>query len=611
MNEPKQHSLIQSAVRVFLIVWKFDKKIVSYLLLFRILISVLILTSSWYSAKFINYVTTTKLDTILNQELLFIILVYVSIPLLQNSIYVWQSYFKGKFSVDFVRYTFDNLYLGKKSELDVQTLENARFNTQQDRVNQNFHKLDNSFWLILDIFDYIFNLVLSLIVIGFYNWIIVLVLVLATVPDMYLEVKYGRRKWGIWSMNSEKRKRWVEMRRPFLTIGGLLDVKLFKTAEYFLSDVIKTIKEFNVEITENERQRTIYKNIAKLFLYILNAGIIIYLMNDVVTGTLLIGTFVFILGRFADLRNNLVDMFYSIGVLYSDNNFLNDIFEFLDTKKIIKNGKKKLEEMTPKIEFKNVSFKYPETEKFILEDINLTIEPGEKVAIVGVNGAGKTTFTKTLMRFYDVTTGEILIDGKNVKDIDINTFYEKLGYLPQDYARYRLTISGAISISDPYRKFSQNPNEGKSLSNGEGFREGVIEASKKAGSHEFIMGLEKGYDTQLGKEFEGGVEPSVGQWQKLALARLFYKNPQVWILDEPTASIDAVAEIEIFNELEKLPKDKTVILISHRFNTVKNADKIIVIEHGKIAEMGSHEELMNIPDGHYKNLFNSQKDSYN
>ena len=125
------------------------------------------------------------------------------------------------------------------------------------------------------------------------------------------------------------------------------------------------------------------------------------------------------------------------------------------------------------------------------------------------------------------------------------------------------------------------------------------------------MGLEKGYGTQLGKEFEGGVEPSVGQWQKLALARLFYKNPQVWILDEPTASIDAVAEIEIFNELENLPKDKTVILISHRFNTVKNADKIIVIENGKIAEMGSHLELMNIENGHYKNLFNSQKDSYN
>ncbi len=600
MQEQK-HNLIQSVFRILKIVWNFDKKVILYIFSFRILINLLILLSSWYTAKFLNYVTSTKLDSILNQELIFIILVYISIPLVQNSIYVWQSYLRGKFSVDFVRYTFDTLYLGKKGELDIQTLENAKFNSQQDRVNQNFHKLDNGFWLIVDAFDYIFNLVLSLIVIGFYNWVVVLVLILATLPDMYLEIKYGRRKWGIWSMNGELRKRWQEFRRPFITIGGLLDLKLYQTANYFLEFVVKTIKNFNVEIIENERQRTIRKNIAKLFLYIVNGGIIIYLMNDVVTGTLLVGTFVFLLGRFADLRNNLVDLFYSIGVLYSDNNFLNDVFDFLDKRPVIKNGKIKLKIETPRIEFKKVSFKYPETEKKILEDLELVIAPGEKVAIVGVNGAGKTTFTKTLMRFYDVSSGEILIDGKKIKDVDINTFYEKLGYLPQDYARYRLTVAEAISISDPYRKY-----ENQNLKNEE-----IIEASKKAGSHEFIMGLEKGYYTQLGKEFEGGVEPSVGQWQKLALARLFYKNPQVWILDEPTASIDAIAEIEIFNELEKLPKDKTVILISHRFNTVKNADKIIVIEHGKIAEMGSHNELMNIQDGHYKNLFNSQKDSYN
>ena len=164
-----------------------------------------------------------------------------------------------------------------------------------------------------------------------------------------------------------------------------------------------------------------------------------------------------------------------------------------------------------------------------------------------------------------------------LKQVQLKSWYEKVGLLAQEFAKYKLPIKDAIALGDTSKPFDL---------------EQVKYAATQSGANEFIEEWKEGYDTQLGKEFEGGIEPSVGQWQKIALARMFYKNPQIWILDEPTASIDAVAEMGIFNKLENLPKDKTVILISHRFNTVKNANKIIVIEHGSIAEMGNHEELM-------------------
>lgn len=597
----RRANILSNALRTFKLVWNFDKKYLISVISIDFAIQLLLVVAAWYSAQFINQISTNKFETLLDPKLIFIVIIYVTIPLINSVLYQIKGYLQGKFFALFDTHISAILFPQKRAFIDLQTHESSGFASLLERVNQNTMSLYGNIDNALSIIRSVFIVTFAIISIGFFYWWLTIILILSIAPNLYLEVKYGKRKWGTWSMHAEDRKMFQEFKKAFLFFPSIIDLKIQSLSEYFANKIQNLIAPFNQSNIKVEYDRTKAKIYAKLLQHVVSGLIIIYLMNSVIEGGILIGYFIFILSRLNDLKDSTIDFFSNIGRMSSNNHFLNDIFEFLDTKKVIKNGKERLSEGTPKLEFKNVSFKYPETEKFILEDLNLIIEPGEKVAIVGVNGAGKTTFTKTLMRFYDVTTGEILIDGKNIKDVDINTFYEKLGYLPQDYARYRLTIAEAISISDPYRKSASKESK----------LDEIIEASKKAGSHEFIMGLEKGYDTQLGKEFEGGVEPSVGQWQKLALARLFYKNPEVWILDEPTASIDAVAEIEIFNELEKLPKDKTVILISHRFNTVKNADKIIVIEHGKIAEMGSHEELMNIPDGHYKNLFNSQKDSYN
>jgi ABC-type multidrug transport system fused ATPase/permease subunit len=229
----------------------------------------------------------------------------------------------------------------------------------------------------------------------------------------------------------------------------------------------------------------------------------------------------------------------------------------------------------------------------VLHKVSFTIEPGESVALVGHNGAGKTTIIKLLCRFYDVSDGEILINGINIKHLDLSGWYKFLGTLFQEFVRYHFTIKENIFLGAP----------------GKNDEIAMKEAAVKSGAADFIERLPDKYDQKLGKEFADGEELSGGEWQKLAIARAFYEEPPVLILDEPTSAIDAEAEYEIFNNLEKQYKNKTLILVSHRFSTVRNANKIVVIDGGKIVESGTHEELMNV-GGLYARLFSIQAKGY-
>jgi ATP-binding cassette subfamily B protein len=213
---------------------------------------------------------------------------------------------------------------------------------------------------------------------------------------------------------------------------------------------------------------------------------------------------------------------------------------------------------------------------------------------VGQNGAGKSTIIKLLLRFYDVTEGEILINGTNIKDLDLGEWYKAIGVLFQDFNRYEDTVKENIGLGRVYEAIDLKD---------------ITAAASSAGAHPMIAKFEKGYEQMLGRVFDEGIELSGGQWQKIALARAFLRNAPVLVLDEPTASIDAKSEAEIFSKVEKLEKDKTVIIISHRFSTVRNADKIYVINGGKIIESGSHEELLNF-DGEYAAMFKLQAKGY-
>lgn len=248
----------------------------------------------------------------------------------------------------------------------------------------------------------------------------------------------------------------------------------------------------------------------------------------------------------------------------------------------------------PVLEFKNVSFKYPESKRYILKDFNLIIGSGEKVALVGENGAGKSTLIKLILRFYDATEGEILLNGVNIKEVDLYEWYKQIGALFQDFIKYQFTFKENVIFGDLTKKNNLLA---------------IKDAIQKAGADSYLKDLPKGMDQIVGKTFEEGVDLSGGQWQKLALARAFFRDAPILILDEPTSAIDAKAEYEIFQKVGELQKDKSVIIISHRFSTVRNADRILVLDGGKIVEEGNHESLMK-KSGLYAELFNIQAQGY-
>jgi ATP-binding cassette subfamily B protein len=251
----------------------------------------------------------------------------------------------------------------------------------------------------------------------------------------------------------------------------------------------------------------------------------------------------------------------------------------------------------PVIEFKNISFRYPVEDgesPYVLKDISFTMQPGDKVAIIGVNGSGKTTLIKLLCRVYDPTEGSILINGTDLRDLSLEEWQYALGVLFQDFPNYNLTVRESIGIG----RINEPLDD-----------ERIRQAAVSSGADEFIQEFPRQYDQLIWKEFREGTDLSKGQHQRLAVARMFYRNAAITILDEPTAAIDAVTEERIFNTLENNMVGKTVVLITHRFSTVRNADKIVMMENGTIIEYGNHKQLM-AQKGRYAALFTMQASRY-
>lgn len=251
--------------------------------------------------------------------------------------------------------------------------------------------------------------------------------------------------------------------------------------------------------------------------------------------------------------------------------------------------------MGHRIELRNVSFRYPGTERFVIKNFSATLEPGDTVVLVGLNGAGKTTLIKLITRLYDPTEGQILLDGHDIREYDLKELYSLYGIIFQDFGKYAMSVKDNISLS----LIDKEPDQ-----------KDIEAAAEKSSATQFIDRLPDKYDTPLMRIFEkNGIELSIGQWQKLSIARAFYSDSDILILDEPTASLDAIAEQEIYNQFDDLRKDKTTIFVSHRLSSATVADKIFVIDGGVLTEQGSHAELMQ-KHGTYYELFTTQAKRY-
>ncbi|MBQ3791920.1 MAG: ABC transporter ATP-binding protein, partial [Clostridia bacterium] len=330
-----------------------------------------------------------------------------------------------------------------------------------------------------------------------------------------------------------------------------------------------------------------------------NLILFLYVARRVFLGELQIGDYSLYTGALTSIANCINDMVNTTASVYEGTLFINNMIDFMEEKQSIvpltSNPLHVRRHIAHRFDLIDVSFHYPGSDRMVIDHLNLTIEAGETVVLVGLNGAGKTTLIKLLTRLYDPTGGTILLYGEDLRAYDVSELYETFGIIFQDFGEYAVSVGENISFGQIDKPYSE---------------EAVRKAAEQSDADSFIRRLPKEYETPLMRYFStDGVELSVGQWQKLAVARAFYADSDIMILDEPTASLDPIAEQAIFAQFDELRKDKTTLFVSHRLSSATTADRIVFLENGKVAESGTHHELMAL-GGRYCELFTTQASRY-
>lgn len=400
---------------------------------------------------------------------------------------------------------------------------------------------------------------------------------------------------------SQKEKAADKDRRTFYVFDTMYDFAYGKDIRIYdlkniLIDKFKKFRGERIDISNDVQEKQLKVKIVDVILLVIRECVVYgYLIYNVLFTGMGIGDFTMYfstINGFGDWMKGILD---DLANIKAQNMYLDDMREFLEIKSEDKEKTRDIPiDSSYEIEFKNVSFKYPKTDKYIYKNLSLKIKKGQRLAIVGINGAGKTTFVKLLCRLYEPTSGEILINGVNIKDFSKEEYYKILSVVFQDIKTFAFTVAENVSLEN--------------LEDVD--REKVLHCIEKAGVGDKINSLEKGIDTSLLKILDGeGVELSGGENQKLALARALYKNGKIVILDEPTSALDAVAEYNIYKGFDELIGDKTAIYISHRLASTKFCDVIAFFENGEIVEYGTHEELLK-KNGKYSDMFNIQAQYY-
>jgi len=323
----------------------------------------------------------------------------------------------------------------------------------------------------------------------------------------------------------------------------------------------------------------------------------VFVIWRTVAGALSIGTLTFLAGAIQQASSNIEQIFSTLAGIGDQALFLTDLLAFFEMKPTIQSKPHALpmpEPIRRGIEFRNVSFSYPGNARLVLDRINFTLHTDERLALIGENGQGKTTIVKLITRLYDPTEGQILLDGIDLREYDLDDLHREIGVIFQDFMRYEMTARENIAVGRI-----------EELNNIELLKQ----AANKSLADQTILRLPLGYDQMLGRRFEQGVDLSGGEWQKVALARAYLRDAQLLILDEPTAALDARSEFEVFHRFSELTAGKMALFISHRFSTVRSADRILVLENGKITEEGTHDELASL-GGRYAEMFEMQASSY-
>ncbi len=488
----------------------------------------------------------------------------------------------------------------KAKEIDVASFDMPAFYEKFENANREanyslIQVITNTFSII----STLISVVSFIFVLAAVAWFAPLIVILLSLPSAIITFAYRKKNFQYMFFHSKDRRQMTYYSDMLMNKDTVKELRLFNLSDMFIFNYKKVFTSYFGGIRGLIVEEGIWSILTTLVTTTVNCGLFFFIAYSVVRGQGKIGDYSLYTGALTSIATCVATLVTTTSTVYESTLFIDNMILFMNEERHIKpsisNPAQVRRHVGHTIEFRHVSFCYPGTTRKVIDDVSFTVLPGDTVVLVGLNGAGKTTLLKLLIRLYDPTEGEIFLDGIDIKAYDVEQLYGMFGAIFQDFGKYAFTVTENISFGEINKPIEDS---------------NIQTAAKRSAADAFISRLPKGYETPLMRYFEAdGIEPSIGQWQKLAIARAFYSDSDILILDEPTASLDPMAEQEIFNQFDSLRKDKTSFFVSHRLSSATLATKILVLENGKLIETGDHAALM-AKKGRYYQLFSTQAGRY-
>ena len=549
------------------------------------------LMTIWLWKEVLNGIVniSTAADTII-----LCLATYLLLKLFAYLLARFDEYVNKRYSVE-LQFYIEGVMIDKTSRMDLSFFDSASMGDKIRHARSNFDIMTEMTWLVFDIISEIINIVSTLIIVCAYKWWIGLATLVLLAPFMIYNKKYADKRLEMEKEQLRDNRKQDYYNSVFFENKIQFEIKLNHIGGYF----VKRYQEVWSKLYKINKREDIRHNIINTYILILNVSseliMLIVSVIDVVTKNIGIGDLQYNLSMITRLREQESALMNNINRFLVNNTRLNELQEFIAIQPEIEKSGTKVPSQNPKIEFCNVSFRYPNCEQYVLKGCSFTIEPHEKIGLIGLNGAGKSTIVKLMFRFYDPEEGCIKLDSIDLKEYDIYAVRKVFGVLFQDYVTYCLPLREIIALSDFEERFND---------------EKLKKACNISGVSEIIKDWEQGFDSVLGRYYaDNGKDFSGGQWQLVGLARAYFKESEYMILDEPSAALDPISEDKIFEQLYCLSEGKSSVTISHRLSNTTLADKILVIGDGHIIEQGSHFDLLK-QNGEYARLFNLQASKY-
>lgn len=589
---------------IFRLVWETKPWILIVMMFMAIFNGVMPVVGSFIGAKLLNSLASAYTAATTGQPsqfhlvmgLLIIQFAYMIVLNLASNINTVVSRVSGELVVNHIKLKIMN----KAKEIDLASFDLPEFyekleNASNEARNRPIQILNSTFSIISALISIITFIAILWAISPFAPVIIVLL----SIPSAIINFSYRHKNFQYIRRRSKSRRQLTYYSELLTNKDMVKEIRMFNLSDLFIGKYKETFKNYFTGLKKLFTHEGIWNSGLAIVNSVVNCLLFLYIAAKVCAGQLEIGSYSLYTGALTSISSGVATLISTTATIYEGTLFINNMIDFMKEKKSIVSSldtpAKINRHCGHTIEFCHVYFRYPGTKRDVIHDFNLKINAGDTLVLVGLNGAGKTTLLKLLTRLYDPTEGVILFDGIDIRQYEPEELYSVFGIIFQDFGKYAVPVSDNIMFGDLQKTKDEQL---------------IKRAAIQSNADEFIKKLPDGYETPLMRIFEeSGIELSIGQWQKLAVARAFYSDSDILILDEPTASLDPMAEQEIYSQFDSLRKDKTTIFVSHRLSSATTADKIAVIEQGKLVELGSHKELMELKGKYYK-LFSTQAKRY-